>query len=61
MPTYQYFCPKCQVSFSKIYTLAEYQERPKCGDCNSDTRRDYSAPTIKFNGSGFYSTDNYEL
>ena len=37
MPDYQYFCHACQKTFSKVLTLAEYDEgEVRCPHCGSD-------------------------
>jgi putative FmdB family regulatory protein len=53
MPTYDYECPgegivvELQLPFG--------HERPTC-TCGAPMDRVYSAPAVKFNGTGFYST-----
>lgn len=37
MPDYPYFCHACQKTFSKVMTLAEYEEgEVLCPPCGSD-------------------------
>lgn len=47
MPDYQYFCHACQKTFSKVLTLAEYEEgEVRCPHCGSDN--------VEQSGSVFY-------
>jgi putative FmdB family regulatory protein len=56
MPLYDYRCSKCfsQIEFERGF--GEDREPVCCGE--SMTRVWNSAPSVMFNGSGFYSTDN---
>ncbi len=56
MPTYEYKCNKCEHMFE---TMRSYQEREteiKCPKCGMESTRVYSAPAVRFKGTGFYST-----
>jgi len=55
MPLYHYVCDKCEHEFDDIVRLDE--EDPSCLECGGETDRQISAPTLKFKGSGFYTTD----
>jgi len=51
MPAYDFKCPACT-------TIVEVNENipPSCPTCAEVMVRIWSAPAIKFKGSGFYST-----
>ncbi len=55
MPTYTYDCDCGQV----IDVRHSIHEEPvlECDNCGGLMRRVFTAPAVKFNGSGFYSTD----
>jgi predicted nucleic acid-binding Zn ribbon protein len=36
--------------------MTEAEQEYACGTCGSKLRRIYTAPPVKFNGTGFYST-----
>jgi len=56
MASYEY---KCEID-SSIVTISrgmtDDEIIPYCDSCNEPMVRVYSAPPVKFNGSGFYST-----
>jgi putative FmdB family regulatory protein len=54
MPSYDYECP----GEGKVVELSLPfgHERPMCTTCGAPMERVYSAPAVKFNGTGFYST-----
>lgn len=54
MPTYQYECPGD--GESKDYQLPYDHESPLCDTCYAPMIRVYTAPAVKFNAPGFYST-----
>lgn len=57
MPTYDYAC-ECGATMEIIKGFSDtIQQEYECS-CGGTMRRVYAAPAIKFNGSGFYSTDN---
>ena len=58
MPNYEFQCSDC--SNQKIVESSVYISvpTPTCDDCNTLMQRIWSAPPVKFNASGFYSTDN---
>jgi putative FmdB family regulatory protein len=35
MPTYTYFCNKCDKDFELFYSIKDYDSNPKCLHCNS--------------------------
>jgi predicted nucleic acid-binding Zn ribbon protein len=54
--TYEY---KCSIDGSVITItrgMTEDEIIPYCDECNEPMGRLYSAPPVKFNGTGFYST-----
>ena len=54
--SYEY---KCEIDSSTIIIsrgMTEQEIIPYCDSCNEPMVRVYSAPPVKFNGSGFYST-----
>ena len=53
MPTYDYKCEQCGVTIEFERGFGEDRE-PTC--CQTIMTRVWSAPAVKFNGSGFYST-----
>lgn len=53
MPTYDYKCDKCKITIEFERGFGEDRE-PTC--CQATMSRVYSAPAVKFNGTGFYST-----
>jgi putative FmdB family regulatory protein len=65
MPTYQYRCFTCDVTFEKRQSfsdapITEYADCPLHHQ-GCDIRRVVSSPTIVFKGSGFYVTDNKSM
>jgi predicted nucleic acid-binding Zn ribbon protein len=64
MPKYQYKCD-CEVSVAVEDNMHEFErsimdDEPDypCGYCGKNMVRVYSSFGIKFNGTGFYKTDN---
>lgn len=55
MPVYDYKC-ECGKTRTQTVSIKQSEFRAVC-DCGKDMKRVYGAPTIKFNGSGFYTTD----
>jgi len=56
MPSYEYKCGKCGIQYDVERSMYAEATDPIC--CNSPMGRVYSVPLVKFNGGGFYSTDN---
>ena len=57
MPIYQYQCQTCQ-SIRELSRQVEDRDKPvECDPCQTEMVRQFAAPEIKFNGTGFYSTD----
>jgi putative FmdB family regulatory protein len=55
MPRYDFKCLVCssQIEFERSVSDEIY---PIC--CNQSMQKLWTAPTVIFNGNGFYSTDN---
>lgn len=51
MPRYDFKCETC----TEIIEVTE-NIPPMCTTCNNTMVRVWSAPAVKFNGTGFYST-----
>ena len=57
MPTYDYFCKKCQNTFEYFQSMSD-SALEKCPKCNNKVRRLVSGGSgLIFKGSGFYLTD----
>ena len=59
MPIYEYKCecsPEDIVQFER--KIAEEEPLYGCKKCNLNLTRHYGSFGIKFNGTGFYKTDN---
>lgn len=56
--TYDYECPKCKTGYTVERGIKDAEVLPVCVDCHEPMARKWSAPTVVFTGSGFYSTDN---
>jgi putative FmdB family regulatory protein len=57
MPVYEYQCDQCSSRFDVRCGWDEGAEA-RCPSCGGESRRQFSAVPIIFNGSGFYTTDN---
>lgn len=51
MPSYTYFCDKCNKSFSIFATIREYKEQINCSDCNVSCCRSYKEDMLTINSS----------
>lgn len=56
MASYDYKCDNDSEVVTIIRGMTEDEIIPYCDKCNEPMSRLYSAPPVKFNGSGFYST-----
>jgi len=59
MPTYEFKCFDCGNTREQFIYQEQYEKyvvRCPTLDCNKPMKRIYSAPAVKFNGTGFYST-----
>jgi putative FmdB family regulatory protein len=53
MPLFDFKCNTC----NEVVEVSENVQTP-CGTCGETMQRVWSPVGVKFNGSGFYSTDN---
>lgn len=56
MASYDYKCDVDSEVVTIIRGMTEDEIIPYCDVCNEPMSRLYSAPPVKFNGTGFYST-----
>jgi predicted nucleic acid-binding Zn ribbon protein len=56
MASYDYKCDSDSTVVTIIRGMTEDEIIPYCDTCNEPMSRLYSAPPVKFNGTGFYST-----
>jgi predicted nucleic acid-binding Zn ribbon protein len=56
MASYEYKCEDDSSTITISRGMTEEEIIPYCDSCNEPMVRVYSAPPVKFNGSGFYST-----
>lgn len=57
MPTYEYECEKCEITFEKFQSMKDDPIK-KCPECDGAVRRLIGAGAgFIFKGSGFYITD----
>lgn len=56
MPIYEYQCSECGKHMDVSYAVGQAPASTVCG-CGAKTNRVYSAPSIRFIGSGFHNTD----
>ena len=56
MASYDYNCTADGFTLTIQRGMTEDEIIPMCDTCNEPMVRVYSAPPVKFNGSGFYST-----
>ena len=57
MPTYEYECEKCGITFERFQSIKD-EPIKKCPKCDGKVRRLISTGVgIIFKGSGFYATD----
>jgi putative FmdB family regulatory protein len=54
---YPYKCPSCGIEYEVERSIHAEASSPSCSSCHTEMSRKYEAPTITFNGGGFYSTD----
>ena len=58
MPTYEYNCESCNSRIEKQKSFSESDSIEICENCGSEMKKHFGTFGIKFNGSGFYKTDN---
>jgi putative FmdB family regulatory protein len=56
MATYEYECPGDGEIVIIERPMSEPESDYACGTCGAKLRRVWTAPPVKFNGTGFYST-----
>ena len=56
MPTYVYKCVENKDVFELIQKFSD-EPGADCPTCGSESKRQISAPTVIYKGSGFYTTD----
>ena len=56
MASYDYACGNDTFTVTIQRGMTEDEIVPMCDDCNEPMLRVYTAPPVKFNGTGFYST-----
>lgn len=57
MPIYEYRCAKCGYECDSVFPVGRARKSVHCQGCNGRAVRVYSAPSIRFIGSGFHNTD----
>lgn len=57
MPKYDYKCAECDTVVEVTKSFKDSLDED-CKVCGSAMTKQFSAPSIQFNGSGFYATDN---
>lgn len=55
---YEYECPGCGNVVEIERKITDTESLYDCPECGTTLNRKYSVPSISFNASGFYSTDN---
>jgi len=53
---YEFKCEKCGIQYETESSIHSEVSNPNC--CGQPMSRVWSTPSVKFNASGFYSTDN---
>lgn len=56
MATYEYECPSEGFRSTVERPMAADEPEYFCNSCGNKLNRVYTAPPVKFNGGGFYST-----
>lgn len=56
MARYDYKCPSCGTQFEVEHPMSE-RPRVICPSCGAEAARVFTASGIKFEGHGFYNTD----
>lgn len=58
MPTYEFGCVECDYTKEVIRPIAKASDSEVCEKCGYSMVKVYHSFGIKFNGTGFYKTDN---
>jgi len=53
---YEFKCEQCGIQYETEFSIHNEVSAPNC--CGQQMSRVWSVPSVKFNASGFYSTDN---
>jgi putative FmdB family regulatory protein len=53
MPTYEYKCPKCDMTMTVIRGIKEKERAPICVNDARELTRQYDAPPVHLKGSGW--------
>jgi len=56
MPVYDFRCDKCGVERTETISIKVDDFKAVCA-CGAVMRKVFGSPRVKFNGSGFYTTD----
>lgn len=54
---YSYVCKTCGMDSEVTRPIGRAPKTTRCRSCGGRTTRIYSAPSIRFKGSGFHKTD----
>lgn len=57
MALYSYRCSTCSIIKDYVRGINDPEPQYSCEECGGEMSRVYQAPGVKFNGSGFYTTD----
>lgn len=57
MPTYEYVCRECDISFSEQRSIHDPSPDHFCETCGNRMTQVIGSLGIQFKGSGFYRTD----
>lgn len=58
MPTYEFGCVECDYTKEVIRPMEKASDQETCEKCGYAMVKVYNSFGIKFNGPGFYKTDN---
>jgi putative FmdB family regulatory protein len=58
MPSYEFSCPTCGITFDKFLPLEADHAQVRCPAGHRNARRIYTTIPVFFKGSGFYVTDH---
>jgi len=53
MPTYDYFCSKCDKTFEEVHPIAELDFEHPCPDCQNPAERRLSSPRVLGDYQGY--------
>ena len=58
MPVYLYNCSVCGAKFERQLSFKDNYSKIVCPNGHTQVRKIYSAPSVIYKGSGWYSTDH---